>query len=635
MVPQARAPGPEALPHSRTSLSRQMALTLLPLVLVPLLLLAGAGYLRTRTILRDVVSRRVTTATQSQGVLIGTWVEERQQELLVSSQRRELREALAAILPNPSRAGGDRLDAARAELTAILSQAGRRLFSELLVLDHASGQILVATNRNWDLQSTALSTDDLEGLTGVGTLPSVDDPLLAPESLALLTVVPLRSGRTESADLLLVGVNRGLTLGQLLEDLQVFTERQGIFIIRRGLSSVLIPPDSLVRVTGYAGVYELMPQVEHPVLQTAQTPEITTLEYDALDGTPVLAAYQWHPAWGLAIVNELPQSEVYADLLSLAPFTAAILGVTVVLTVLIVALVTGRMLRPLGRLTEFAGRMSRGEWDFRVPEERPDEIGHLAASLNRMADDLSGMYRSLEARVEERTRQVRTAAEVAHAVTSTPDLADLLRRAVETIADRFGYQHAAIYLLDDRGEQALLREATGEAGAVLVARRHRIAVGSPPAVGWATANNQPRVIADGTRETAAVRSELMPGARAQAVVPLRAGGRVLGALDVQSSQPSSFSPEDLAVLQTLADQVSASILNARLAQASSVAADRARLIAAVTSQVAGHLELEDVLKTTARALHQALGRSEVAIRLLPPGGERIEPAPRPSGAETP
>src|SRR3970282_1861120 len=116
------------------------------------------------------------------------------------------------------------------------------------------------------------------------------------------------------------------------------------------------------------------------------------LAYTGLDGIPVLGAYEWIPQWGLGVVAELPQADVYADLSSLAPFSR----------------------------------------------------------------DLSVMYRSLEARVEARTQQIRTAAAVARAVVSTPVLNDLMRRAVELIRDRFGYYHVSIFMLDDEGKMAVL-----------------------------------------------------------------------------------------------------------------------------------------------------------------------------------
>jgi HAMP domain-containing protein len=153
---------------------------------------------------------------------------------------------------------------------------------------------------------------------------------------------------------------------------------------------------------------------------------------------------------------------VYSGLGSLAPFTVGLVVFAAMLTFVIVLVATDRLLKPLGLLAEFADRISRGEWGHRVPEGSDDEIGALATSFNRMADDLRGLYASLEARVEERTRQVRTAAEVAHTVTSTPNLDDLLRRAVDLIRDRFGYYHVTIFLLDEAGANAVVRESTGE-----------------------------------------------------------------------------------------------------------------------------------------------------------------------------
>jgi GAF domain-containing protein len=278
------------------------------------------------------------------------------------------------------------------------------------------------------------------------------------------------------------------------------------------------------------------------------------------------------------------------------------------------------MLRPLGRLTEFADRISRGELDHRVPETRNDEIGALSSSFNRMAGDLSGLYGSLEARVEERTRQVRTAAEVARAVTSTPNLDDLLRRAVDLIRDRFGYYHVTIFLLDDAGTNAVVRESTGEVGQLLKARAHSLPVGSPSVIGWVTANNQGRIATDIGLDPFHLKNELLPETRSEAAVPLQVAGRVLGALDVQSKEPNALSPEALEVLQALADQLSTAIQNARLAQDSAVAAERARLLTAVTGQFGGLMDIESVLETAAHTLHRVLGQAEIVITLAPEAG---------------
>jgi len=57
---------------------------------------------------------------------------------------------------------------------------------------------------------------------------------------------------------------------------------------------------------------------------------------------------------------------------------------------------------------------------------------------------------------------------------------------------------------------------------------------------------------------------LLPDTRSEMALPLVAGDRVLGALDVQSAESAAFSQQDIAVLQLVADQVAVAIANARL-----------------------------------------------------------------------
>lgn len=60
--------------------------------------------------------------------------------------------------------------------------------------------------------------------------------------------------------------------------------------------------------------------------------------------------------------------------------------------------------RPLMRTNRALGS---GELSARAPVTSTDEIGQLAAGLNRMAEQLQASYRNLESRVEQRTQEVR------------------------------------------------------------------------------------------------------------------------------------------------------------------------------------------------------------------------------------
>jgi len=69
---------------------------------------------------------------------------------------------------------------------------------------------------------------------------------------------------------------------------------------------------------------------------------------------------------------------------------------------------------------------------------------------------------------------------------------------------------------------------------------------------------------------------LLPDTRSEMALPLISRGRVIGALDVQSTEEAAFTVEDVAILQAMADQLANAIENARLFQQAqeSLAAER-------------------------------------------------------------
>ena len=83
--------------------------------------------------------------------------------------------------------------------------------------------------------------------------------------------------------------------------------------------------------------------------------------------------------------------QTYMGLLLL--LTMMVLFVTTWLALFLAKLVT----RPLSALAEATQEISRGRLDYRVPVSAADEIGDLVRSFNRMAEDLEGSRRQIEA----------------------------------------------------------------------------------------------------------------------------------------------------------------------------------------------------------------------------------------------
>jgi len=606
----------------RFGLGTRLALVLLPLVLIPLLVMGGGAYLRARDILESQAKSQLAALTEAQLEVMRAWSRLREQHLQLGSQRAQLNAPLDAMMA--AQPGSAAFAAAQRDLRVALESLVQRgdvtLFSEVMFVHLPDGQIVSATSPEVEGQVLAPVRDAVVPVDRLATTPIYNDSLLAPGNLAIVTTTPVRDPVSGETAGLLLGVNRGLRLGALMEDMQVLWQTQGIYRVERGTAFLALAPDVRIQLSRYSMDPVAEAGSDHPVFDLAARSESSSYEYeDPGAGIDSIGAFQWAPEWGLGVALELPASDIFSELLGLAPFIVALVIVAGLATLVIVIVTTTRLLRPLSQLTRFAEDISRGEWDRRVPIERADEIGALAAAFNRMAEELRGLYRTLEARVEERTRQVRTAADVARAATSITNLDDLLRRAVELIRDRFGYYHVTIFLLDESGQQAVVRESTGDVGALLKARGHSLAVGSQSIIGWVTANNQGRIATDVGRDPIHLKNELLPETRSEAAVPLQVAGRVLGALDVQSKEPNAFRPEDMEVLQALADQLSAAIQNARLAQESALAAERARLMSAVTGQFSGLMDVERVLETAAHTLHRVLGQPEIMITLASEG----------------
>ncbi len=618
-----RLPKPASKPRGR--IGRRLAVALVPVVTLVLLLMGLVTYLQSRAVLAREAAAQLEGAASAQGLRIQEWVEARESWLKVRGvERLELIQALEAYTSAESAAERQAaVERLREELAGVRSRENETVFSEVLLVDASDGRVVASTQRQHEGSSLPLDLVQ-EEMVGPGqtvhTLTRFDDPVLAPGMLAFVTASPMTVGTAHQQAFLLLGVSRGLRLAALLDELQVFAEQRGVFRTEQGATYLIHPPDLVVRMQRY----EPVPVTEYRpgllVMELAPSQGSGSELYRGLSDEPVFGGFQWLPEWEIGIVSEIPEDQVFAQLDQILPVLLAIVLGAALLTSVAVVWVTNRALQPLGTLAEFADRVAQGEWFYRIPYERQDEIGVVAAALNRMAQELSGLYRSLEVQVEARTRQIQTAAEVARAVTSVPDLDELLRRAVDLIRERFGYYHVSIFLLDEERRYAVLREATGEVGEALKARGHRLAVGSNSVIGWVTANNQPRVASDVSEDPIHLRNELLPETRSEAAVPLQVAGEVLGALDVQSTEPDAFQPEDIEVLQTLADQLSAAIQNARLAQVSVEAARRARLLSEVTGRLSGMLDVERALRTAASTLHRSLGLVEVTIDLTPGRG---------------
>ena len=177
------------------------------------------------------------------------------------------------------------------------------------------------------------------------------------------------------------------------------------------------------------------------------------------------------------------------------------------------------------------------------------------AALEQHASDLT-----------HQTRYLRATAEVAQDAASVLDPQQLLSQVVVLVSERFNMYHVGIFLLDRSGEWAILQAASSAGGQIMLKRGHRLRVGHEGIVGYVTGRGEARFALDVGGDAVFFDNPDLPDTRSEMALPLQARGEIIGALDVQSTEREAFTTKDVAVLQTLADQVAMAISNARLFQ---------------------------------------------------------------------
>ena len=134
----------------------------------------------------------------------------------------------------------------------------------------------------------------------------------------------------------------------------------------------------------------------------------------ALDGGSVLAAHATIPRVDWIVFVQLPLGEAMAPLYASVVQTLSLMGLGVMLATVAGTFLAHRMVVPIRQLEDGAERFGSGDLSERIVIRTGDEIETLADRFNLMASRVQESYETLEAKVEERTRDLNTSLEDLH-----------------------------------------------------------------------------------------------------------------------------------------------------------------------------------------------------------------------------
>ena len=607
-MPRGNAPADRQF---RGRLARNTLLILLLLTLVPMLIMGGAAYLRTRGLLREQVFSLITTVSQIQGDRISREIATGRQLLARSIVDTDINQSLHAALQITDRSQPEYIGARNQffDQLQIVNQP-KPYFNQFIVVTD-KGIIQLSTNRNWEglrLGSTSESTQAKQA----GSRIAFDFSPLYDQNLIILTSIPYLNSSGELVATI-IGISEPTIVRDLMSRAAFFTQNN-YFVPSKGVYIGINPyPDSFDKLIRYDPSSELDFFLENLAFQAVDS---GVNELVSFQDQAVIVAYTWLPDLQTGWLAEIPQASIYQQLNSLLVFLAVLLAITMILLVAIVLLVTRYLVRPLTRLAASVAQFSSGNWDERADVNRDDEIGLLADLFNKMAADLSVLYQSLESKVEERTHQLQTSGEISQVSVTAADLDELLNQTVTLLAKRFGYPFAGIYLLDENNEFAVMRQVIAPPELLANLRGTRIKVEPLSLVGWVAMTGSSKVDLIGQGAFGAIdRQDLAPQTRAEAGIPILHAGKVKGVLVVQSARATQLNEETIRELQNLANQISPALQNFYLLEATQIDLEETNLLYQASHQIAQADDKNQIYTLAKEALLKTPYRSALLVAI--------------------
>jgi phosphoserine phosphatase RsbU/P len=209
------------------------------------------------------------------------------------------------------------------------------------------------------------------------------------------------------------------------------------------------------------------------------------------------------------------------------------------------------------------------------------------------------------------TELLSTLFELGREVTSVLDLADLLAKIPQLIAQITRFSAFAVYLLDEERQELHIAYAVGYPDDVVRTLRLKVGQG---VVGAAVEQGRPILVNDIGKEP-----RFMGPLRnmvSQLAVPMRRKGRVIGALNLLSEHSGAFTDRDEALLRQFAAHVAVAIENARLFRSERHYTETLETLAEIGREMSSILDLDVLLTRIAGLTKRIIDYRTFGILLL-------------------
>ena len=195
----------------------------------------------------------------------------------------------------------------------------------------------------------------------------------------------------------------------------------------------------------------------------------------------------------------------------------------------------------------------------RKTEQNEQDLAPLQAFANQaaLAIQRARLYEETKKRLDE----LSTLHETALAATSTVDLTEILDRIIGALKRTLGFTNLTVMLVDDADQRLKITAGAGYPPEIVERMQPKLGQGI---TGWVAQKGEPLNVPDVAADPRYIIGD--EKIQSELCVPLKAGERTIGVLNVESTQGAAFSEDDVRFLSILAGQLAVIIENARLFQ---------------------------------------------------------------------
>jgi PAS domain S-box-containing protein len=351
-------------------------------------------------------------------------------------------------------------------------------------------------------------------------------------------------------------------LGNIWEPLNALDIGEGgyIYVVdRRGNLVGYRDPEFIRQAQNLAALPSVAPLL-------VNQPGVNALTYKGLTEVDVIGSSIVIDSIGWGLVLEQPVSEILTTRNQLGFLTLAVLLAFSVVAILVALYIARSIVTPIQRLAAGAEAIAREDFSTVVDVGTQDEIGLTAKAFNQMTVRLRELIQNMEQRVAERTKALSDVAEISSAVSTVLNMDEMLANMVHMTQRKFNLYHAHVFIYSDSTDELKIaacgwkggdeREGVHGTAAIPLSQEQSL-------VARAARTKQAVIINDVRSDPGWLSNPLLPDTASEMAIPLLAGDKVLGVLDVQSDRLNAFTEADANIQTTLAAQVATSIQNIR------------------------------------------------------------------------